>query len=553
MDDSRELVIHSRVTRSVDRNWDMQSLIYPDQFHNSSEIDEEIASLASAVPDLIDVSVIGQSIQGKNLSLVRITNEASNYQKAGVFFCAQHHAREPATVEIILRFMIELVNNYGIDETITSYVDTLEIFIIPTLNPDSNDIVIDGGNERLRKNMRRIDDDGDGSFDEDDYDDVNGDGVLSSFEVYEKNGDNVNFLYQYIEGIDNDGDGLINEDIVGGIDLNRNYEYNWNGFNNDAGMYAGTEMSDTYPGTAPFSEPETAALRDFVLGADHKFAAAMTLHTGINATFFTHEDEPVLYGQLSTDLINMLPDHFFNAGSNIITDIECNTAVEKPVKKDEPSHTYGGFMRDWMYHYAGCKVPLTFEIYRNASSTVEGIHYNMIEDNSTHQVWEWTGMYGYFSPEEGPAINDLWEDVKPAIEYWLEITPRVNIDIITYRVEGTKVTLYMDIANLSPRLDTQQIINIADGPDLLTTINAIDPLGTTSTPVIINLPASLTENLTVLIGNDYVGLHEYVLEGTGSNSSETGTTETTPVTGFMISAVLAVIPLLMLKSWRRER
>ena len=56
------------------------------------------------------------------------------------------------------------------------------------------------------------------------------------------------------EGIDNDGDGLINEDPLGGYDMNRNYGYNWQ-----------PNYVQMGSGPFPFAWPETKATRDFLL------------------------------------------------------------------------------------------------------------------------------------------------------------------------------------------------------------------------------------------------------------------------------------------------
>ena len=55
----------------------------------------------------------------------------------------------------------------------------------------------------------------------------------------------------YSEGIDNDKDGLFNEDGPGGVDFNRNFTFNYESFGTQTGMY-------------PVSEPETKAVADFL-------------------------------------------------------------------------------------------------------------------------------------------------------------------------------------------------------------------------------------------------------------------------------------------------
>ncbi len=91
------------VVSSITRTWDPVSLLYDDQFHDSAEVDEEIENIHSSVPELVDVEVIGQSYQGKNITSIRITNEQNTVQKAKTLVVAHHHGREQITIEMALR------------------------------------------------------------------------------------------------------------------------------------------------------------------------------------------------------------------------------------------------------------------------------------------------------------------------------------------------------------------------------------------------------------------------------------------------------------------
>jgi carboxypeptidase T len=174
--DATTVIIERVDYQSVDRTWEDISLLYEDQFHDASEVDEEIERIHSLVPELMDLEVIGQSYEGLNISALRITNELNTVQKAKTLVVAHHHGREQITIEMTLRFMLRLLNLYGVDDTITEYVDTQEIYIIPTINPDTLDHVLNG-NHWLRKNLRPFNDDGDDETDEDSWEDVNGDGA----------------------------------------------------------------------------------------------------------------------------------------------------------------------------------------------------------------------------------------------------------------------------------------------------------------------------------------------------------------------------------------
>ena len=491
--------IYEVVVPSIPRTWDNVSLLYDNQWHDSAEVDEEIENIVTSVPKLVDISVIGQSYQGKNITSLRITNEQNTVQKAKTLVVAHHHGREQITVEMALRFVLRLLNNYGIDDTLTEYVDTQEIYVIMTINPDALDVVVNDGNHWLRKNLRPYDNDGDGLFGGDDVEDVNGDGHISEFDVYVKGSSGETYVNSYFEGIDNDGDGLFNEDEIGLVDLNRNYPTFWDGGDTDV-------TTQVYRGTTPFSEPETQAFRDFAL--NHTFAMAYSLHSGINATYFPADEsdswfEPVLYYGMAADYSDILPSGYNNiAGYPQVSDDRIM------------STTYGGW-GEWMYTERGCTVPITFEVYTNAS-VHEDAASPIIIDNATHIVREWKGIYGYFAPVES-AINDLWEDIVGAFDYLLEMTPRVDINILGISGgvrAGEDVDMTLGIECLSPRLGSKEnILLLGENGEILTSLIAIGPGQT-----FWHYPAfTLVEDLTyssgyvMLVGNNYTGYSKFIL------------------------------------------
>ncbi|MHA2424914.1 MAG: M14 family zinc carboxypeptidase, partial [Candidatus Thorarchaeota archaeon] len=372
-------------TPSIERTWDNVTILYPNQYLNSSMVEEEVQNILSTAPEIVNVEVIGQSIENRDLLSIRITNEDALQQKAKTLVVAHHHGREGVTVNTAIYFMQWLVNHYGLDDQITEYIDTQEIYVIPTLNPDALNYIYNNSDYWLRKNLRPYDDDGDGLIDEDTYEDVNDDGYVTQWEVWTKGpGDTLTFDYQYYEGIDNDGDGEINEDWIGHTDLNRNYATLWGRENYGASR---DPLSQVYGGTSAFSEPETQAFRDFAL--QHSFAMSYSLHTGINATFFVTNSannwiEASLYSQLWEDYEDLLP-----AGFNDYLDL---SAAENNAAR--PAALSGGW-GDWMYAERDCLAPITFEIFRNATSESEAMYY-VLEENSTHVIMEWNGIFEYF-------------------------------------------------------------------------------------------------------------------------------------------------------------
>ncbi|OLS26873.1 MAG: Zinc carboxypeptidase precursor [Candidatus Thorarchaeota archaeon AB_25] len=498
-------VIEKVVTPSVTRTWGPLTLLYDEQFHDPVEVDEEIENIHSLVPELVDLEIIGQSYQERNLTCLRITNELNTVQKAKTLVVAHHHGREQITVELALRFILHLLNNYGVDDTITEYVDTQEIFVIPTLNPDALEVVVNEGNHWLRKNLKPYDNDDDDSFGEDDVEDTDGDGWISNFLVYERDystevPDINDYDWEYWEGDDNDNDTLFNEDEVGLVDLNRNYGTFW-------GVGGGDLLipeTQVYCGEEPFSENETRAFRDFA--RNHRFAMAYSLHSGINTTYFptdAYENWPEnqLYYEMTLDFADILPDSF-------------NEYLDYlPSKTSQEAGTSGGW-GEWMYYERGTTVPITFEIYHNGSVDTEEAHV-IIEENSTHIIREWEGIYGYFNPvEEG--INPLWEDLLASFEYLLEMTPRINVIFtgITGGINaGEDMTLSVRTECLSPRLGSKESISILDSADnVLATTIAVGGDQTLTDQADIILPEDVTNSgFSILIGNNYTGFTEFVI------------------------------------------
>jgi len=514
--DSTIVIIERVDYLSVNRNWDDISLLYEDQFHDAGEVDEEIERIHSLVPELVDLEVVGQSYEGLNISVVRITNEQNPVQKAKTLVVAHHHGREQITIEMALRFILKLLNLYGVDDTITSYVDTQEIYIIPTINPDTLDPIVNGGNHWLRKNLHPFNDDGDDETDEDSCEDVNGDGAIYGRDVYTKTGPggSLEYQYTYYEGIDNDGDGQINEDPIGYVDLNRNYPTGWG--TDDAS--SPDPLSQVFRGTSSFSEPETQVFRDFAL--QHRFTMAYSLHSGINATYFPAYDsnnwvEPGIYYQIVQDFNSFMTEGF--------NDIPGYPGVADSAPHSIERYAYSGYWEDWMYATRGTTAPITFELYHNATVD-EPEMFTVIEDNSTHYIEEWNGIYGYFAPVAS-AIEDTWHDMMPGFDYLLENTPYLtaaNPTVSGGLNEGESVTVGVSLTCQSILFDTTDpIYSLIDyGGPTLTEITISTPIidagETRSQSTSFDLPINLaTSSVSLYVGNNFTGyIHLRLSAGT---------------------------------------
>jgi len=226
-------------------------------YHTSEEIEWWMRKWAAEHPNLVELYQVGESFGGR-------------------------HSGEITSTESVLYLMWHLITNYGKDASITALLDEKAIYLRPLNNPDGSDLY------RLtaqanRSSVRPMDNDGDGLMDEDPSEDLDGDGFVTSIRKFVGAGKgsfvidsmdpkgrlmrgvgqgNGDYIVQQ-EGFDNDGDGRINEDGIGGLDLHRNYPYNWRP--EPGGDLTGRGNTQGGAGEYPLSEPETRSMVLFTL------------------------------------------------------------------------------------------------------------------------------------------------------------------------------------------------------------------------------------------------------------------------------------------------
>lgn len=245
--------------------------------------------LAEAHPDRVKVSSIGKSYEGRDLWCLTVTdfNTGQEMEKPGFYIDGNIHSNEIQGAEFGMYTAWYLAESFGNNEFITDLLKERVFYIVPTINPDARNAYMKGENNANtpRSGMMPIDDDRDGLFDEDGYDDLNGDGEVtlmrrkSNYGRFRADPSNPNRMervdtdelgeYEYLgyEGIDNDGDGEINEDRVGGYyDPNRNWGWGWEPEYIQGGAHK-----------YPFSVPENRAVKDFVM-AHPNIAGAQSYH-----------------------------------------------------------------------------------------------------------------------------------------------------------------------------------------------------------------------------------------------------------------------------------
>ena len=258
------------------------------RYYDHKELGEICERIAKAYPNLAKFTSIGKSYEGRDLWLLTVSNSEKGdpESKPAMYIDGNVHGNEIQGGEVALYTGWYLAEMFGHVDWITELLNEKTFYIIPSINPDGRDHFIHSPNNpnSPRSGYVPRDDDGDGLVDEDDDDDLDGDGNITQMRMKDPNGrwvtdpDDPRIMmpakpdqpgeYEFLwsEGIDNDGDGLLNEDGPGSYDPNRNWYWKW------APQYV-QWGADEYPG----SLPETRAVVDFVSKHDN-IAAFQTYH-----------------------------------------------------------------------------------------------------------------------------------------------------------------------------------------------------------------------------------------------------------------------------------
>lgn len=106
-------------------------------YHSYSALTTELQAYASAYPAICRLSSLGQSVQGRELWAVKITDNPDDEEDEPEFkYVSTMHGDEPVGTELVLYLIDRLLTGYGVDTRITQLVDETEIWLVPLMNPD---------------------------------------------------------------------------------------------------------------------------------------------------------------------------------------------------------------------------------------------------------------------------------------------------------------------------------------------------------------------------------------------------------------------------------
>jgi len=298
-------------------------------YHTYKELEADLLALQQKYPAIAKVFVLGESLEGRRIYALKISDNVEREEaQAQVLILGCHHAREWISVEVPFLWGKYLAENYASNPEVKRLVDRSEVWIVPLVNPDGLEYTIHAY-RYWRKNRR---DNGGGQF---------------------------------------------------GVDLNRNYEYKWG---LDAVGSSADPSSAIYRGAAPFSEPETRAVRDLFLKKD--FRALVSYHSFSQVILY-----PWSYTDLPSDRDAELRDIAVEMSDRIKA---VNGRLYKPGQSGKDLYLSNGDTTDWTFGLSG--IP---------SYTIE-----------LPPIDELLG--GFFNREED--IAPIFQENLPALLYFLDRT-----------------------------------------------------------------------------------------------------------------------------------
>ena len=245
-------------------------------YSNRQQLAQRVGALEKNYSQYVKTRSLAKTAGDSDIWLVTIGTGQTD-QKPAVAVVGGVDGKHLLGVELAIGFAEKLLANAQAD-SIRHLLETQTFYVFPNMSPDATEQYFADVQYERSGNARTTDDDRDGEYGEDGYDDLNGDGKITLIRVADPTGTfipnpaeprsmmeadpakgQVGQYRVYAEGVDNDKDGLFNEDGEGGVHFNKNATYNYRNFLPGAGEHA-------------VSEIENRALFDFLYDAFNVYA-----------------------------------------------------------------------------------------------------------------------------------------------------------------------------------------------------------------------------------------------------------------------------------------
>ncbi|NQV37549.1 MAG: T9SS type A sorting domain-containing protein [Candidatus Marinimicrobia bacterium] len=294
-----------------------ESQTLDERFHTFDEIQSLMADYDSnpQYESIFRVDTIGYSSL-ENLPILAAIisdNITEKEDEPRHLFVGQVHAEELLGVEAVIELLDQLLNPVPAQFLhVLTLRQMMEIWIIPTMNPEGMNVVFSGEDVTYRKNKT----------------DFSPDGLYP------------NGVFDYSSSIGND---------IDGVDINRNFDFNWvfgdTFLEPDPSGYG--SHYDYFRGSSPFSESETRALRD--LAIEQQFQFSIVMHSSRSGNL-----SEKVFTSWEWEDTKQSPDHFaqITIGDHMANMIPTEDGTGEYLSISSKSRN--GKAHDWFYSQTGC-------------------------------------------------------------------------------------------------------------------------------------------------------------------------------------------------------
>lgn len=283
----------------------------PSCYYSYDEVSQMLTDFQTQYPDIAKKVQIGLTQQDQlPIYALRISDNVDvDEEEPGVLFLGQVHAEEVLGVQITMSNIAEiLAGRYQLPYS--QWINQLDTWFVPTLNPEGHNVVTANLDVSYRKNKN----------------DVNNNGI---------------FDYSPLTGYD-----------VDGVDINRNFSFNWAHGDTlwQPPTVATPEYWDYYRGPSPMSESENQALK--ALADEHHFVYSIVWHSSRTGNLSEKAYYPFYWKEVRPS-----PDMAFSASICAGVAGQIPNETGSATYEALPNLSRKGASHDWLYQQYG-----TFQI-----------------------------------------------------------------------------------------------------------------------------------------------------------------------------------------------
>lgn len=213
-------------------------------YSNFGDLTDRLNALESDYNNLTSLTSLATTEEGRDIWVLTIgSGDVANHPAIAVFGGVK--GSHIFGSELALSFAENLLANSSSEE-ISSLLETTTFYVFPRVNPDATEQYFADLKYERDVNSVSTNDDRDDALDEDPFEDLNGDNLITMMRVEDATGKwmvhpeeprimkeaDINkgekgTYHYFTEGRDNDGDGSFNEDGEGGVNINKNFTYDF--------------------------------------------------------------------------------------------------------------------------------------------------------------------------------------------------------------------------------------------------------------------------------------------------------------------------------------